>query len=304
MKILNVNDLYEKYCEPIDFTNEDNRYWDEIRQIANKIKIHRNENPILLLSGPSGSGKTTTAQTIEKMLDVEGIETHTVSMDRYFSTLSREESMTVDLESPERLDKALLEEHIDKLLKFEEIELPDFDFVNTRQIKSGEKLRRKPDEIIIFEGIHALNPSAISVDHGTSKMYISVRTRVEYANGKILHPKFIRLIRRMSRDMRSRGRIPTQTLAFFESVERGVEKFVSPYKVYADYSIDTFIGYEPLLYGAEILNNLIAERNLVSGREGEIVDNLIEFLSSFRGRDKSLVPSNSLIREFIGELKI
>lgn len=304
MKILNVNDLYETYREPIDFINEDNRYWGEIRQIANKIKSNKDQNPILLLSGPSGSGKTTTAQTIENMLDVEGIETHTISMDRYFLSLSKDEANRVDLESPERLDKALLEEHIDKLLKFEEIELPDFDFVNTRQIRSGEKLRRKPDEIIIFEGIHALNPSAISVDHGTSKMYISVRTRLEYGNGKIIHPKFVRLIRRMSRDMRSRGRIPTQTLAFFESVERGVDNFVSPYKVYADYSIDTFIGYEPLLYSAEILDNLKSERNLVTGREVEIVDMLIEFLSSFGGRDKSLVPSNSLIREFIGELKI
>jgi len=132
-------------------------------------------------------------------------------------------------------------------------------------------------------------------------MYISVRSRLSYGEGKILHPRFIRLLRRMSRDMRYRGRTPVQTLSFFKDVEKGVDNFVSPYKIYADYSIDTFIGYEPLIYRDEMLLKLTEERDLTGGYEREVVDMLIEFLNSFEGRNPNLVSKDSLIREFIGE---
>ena len=226
MKIIPVNEIFNKYSTETDFLKEDNRYWSQIEKIALDIKDKSSTHPILLLSGPSGSGKTTTAQRIESILETYGVETHTISLDCYFSTLPKEEIATADLESPTRLDKDLLTEHIDRLLKCKEIELPEFDFVNTRQLKSGVKITRKPNEIIVFEGIHALNPDAVPVLEGESKMYISVRTRVEYGDGKLLHPKYIRLLRRMSRDMRFRGREPIDTLGFFASVERGVDNFV------------------------------------------------------------------------------
>ena len=140
MKILNIDDIYADYVDASDYLKEDERYWSQIRSFANKIEAEREEKPILLLSGPSGSGKTTTAKRMEKMLEQDGMETHTVSLDCYFSTLAPELVKTADLESPDRLDKALLEEHIYKLLNYEEIELPEFDFANTRQIKSGIKL--------------------------------------------------------------------------------------------------------------------------------------------------------------------
>ena len=131
-------------------------------------------------------------------------------------------------------------------------------------------------------------------------MYISVRTRVEYLGGKVLHPRLIRLLRRMSRDMRFRGREPIDTLSFFQSVENGVEKYVSPYKIYADYSIDTFIEYEPLIYREEMLSKLTQIVDKVSGEDKVTVETLIEFLSSYQGKDRALVSDKSLIREFIG----
>lgn len=301
MKIAKIEDVYKKYNSESDFLKEDDRYWSQIDSIARDIKNKRQTNPILLLSGPSGSGKTTTAHRIESFLESYGVETHTISLDSYFSTLPKDEIATADLESPERLDKDLLAEHIEKLLNCQEIELPEFDFVNTRQLKSGIKLKRKQNEIIVFEGIHALNPKAVPVMDGESKMYISVRTRIEYCNGKLLHPRLIRLLRRMSRDMRFRGREPIDTLSFFKSVESGVDKYVSPYKIYADYSIDTFIEYEPLVYRDEMLLKLKEIENKVRGEEKLTVDTLIEFLSSYEGKRSSLVSDVSLIREFIGE---
>lgn len=301
MKIVPVNEIFNKYSTETDFLKEDNRYWSQIEKIALDIKDKSSTHPILLLSGPSGSGKTTTAQRIESILETYGVETHTISLDCYFSTLPKEEIPTADLESPTRLDKDLLTEHIDRLLKCKEIELPEFDFVNTRQLKSGVKITRKPNEIIVFEGIHALNPDAVPVLEGESKMYISVRTRVEYGDGKLLHPKYIRLLRRMSRDMRFRGREPIDTLGFFASVERGVDNFVSPYKIYADYSIDTFIEYEPLVYRDEMLAKLIATRGLAKGDEERVLELLIDFLQSYEGKNPNLAPEKSLIREFIGQ---
>ncbi|MBQ4099290.1 MAG: nucleoside kinase [Clostridia bacterium] len=300
MRKVKIEDIYKKYSSEQDFLKEDDRYWSQIDEIARDIKEKSQTNPILLLSGPSGSGKTTTAHRIETFLETYGVETHTISLDSYFSTLPKEEIATADLESPERLDKDLLAEHIEKLLSCREIELPEFDFANTRQLKSGIKLKRKPNEIIVFEGIHALNPSAVPVLDGESKMYISVRTRVEYLGGKVLHPRLIRLLRRMSRDMRFRGREPIDTLSFFQSVENGVEKYVSPYKIYADYSIDTFIEYEPLIYREEMLSKLTQIVDKVSGEDKVTVETLIEFLSSYQGKDRALVSDKSLIREFIG----
>ncbi len=300
MRKVKIEDIYNKYSSEQDFLKEDDRYWSQIDEIARDIKEKSKTNPILLLSGPSGSGKTTTAHRIETFLETYGVETHTISLDSYFSTLPKEEIATADLESPERLDKDLLAEHIEKLLSCQEIELPEFDFANTRQLKSGIKLKRKPNEIIVFEGIHALNPSAVPVLDGESKMYISVRTRVEYLGGKVLHPRLIRLLRRMSRDMRFRGREPIDTLSFFQSVENGVEKYVSPYKIYADYSIDTFIEYEPLIYREEMLSKLTQIVDKVSGEDKVTVETLIEFLSSYQGKDRALVSDKSLIREFIG----
>ena len=300
MRKVKIEDIYNKYSSEQDFLEEDDRYWSQIDEIARDIKEKSQTNPILLLSGPSGSGKTTTAHRIETFLETYGVETHTISLDSYFSTLPKEEIATADLESPERLDKDLLAEHIEKLLSCREIELPEFDFANTRQLKSGIKLKRKPNEIIVFEGIHALNPSAVPVLDGESKMYISVRTRVEYLGGKVLHPRLIRLLRRMSRDMRFRGREPIDTLSFFQSVENGVEKYVSPYKIYADYSIDTFIEYEPLIYREEMLSKLTQIVDKVSGEDKVTVETLIEFLSSYQGKDRALVSDKSLIREFIG----
>lgn len=301
MKIANVNEVYAKYNSAYQMQAEDERYWSQIRNIALDIKDKCETHPILLLSGPSGSGKTTTAHKIENILEEYGVSTHTISLDCYFSTLPSELVGKVDLESPERLDKDLLADHIEKLLKCQEIELPEFDFANTRQIKSGVKLCRKPNEIIVFEGIHALNPDAVPVLSGESKMYISVRTRVGYGDGKILHPRYIRLLRRMSRDMRYRGRSPVETISFFESVEKGVENFVSPYKIYADYSIDTFIEYEPLAYRDEMYELLKNSPLPANEKDAKTLKLLIGFLGSYQGRDPSLVSEDSLIREFIGD---
>lgn len=276
----------------------DDAYSAQLCQIAKYIFDRRDACPVILLSGPSGSGKTTTAKMIEQYLDSWDCETHTISMDNYFLPFSRRQLALanegkVNLESPERLDVELLNEHIRKIIDMEPVQLPVYDFADSRRLP-GETLARRPGELVIFEGIHALNPAVITVqDDQTCRIYVSVRTRIQ-SNGQILHPEKIRLLRRMLRDRKNRGRSPAETLAMYDSVQAGENRYIMPYKQRRTFDVDTFIAYEAGVYKKLLLDDL--KRDIHDPR----VDDLIRTLEQLDAVDESAVPAGSLIREFIG----
>lgn len=298
MYTVSSNYINEKFNSKEDYLREEKKIDEEIKTIAGAIAERSKEKPIVLLSGPSGSGKTTTAHKIEEYLDANGHNTHVVSLDNYFKTISPEEAETIDFESPSRIDFEMLSDHIKKISECREVELPTFDFITRKSVLSGKKLKRKKGEIVIFEGIHALNPDAVSFDDDiTSKLYVSVRTRVSCGN-EVTHPKFIRLLRRMSRDAIYRGRDVYETAEYFKSVERGEELFVAPFKRFADFSIDTFVSYEPKIYKKMLLQRIkSAEKN----GNAEVLKCLERFLENFSDGDETLVGKTSIIREFIGD---
>ncbi len=276
----------------------------QIETVADSIAESRGAKPIILLAGPSGSGKTTSALRLEEYLDKAGMETHTISMDNYFlpldeATAERTEDGTIDFESPTRLDMELLDKHMKMLSRGEEIEVPTFDF--TRQDRGSEvrKLRRKENELVIFEGIHALNPSVMGIhtDIATG-VYVSVRTRLESKASELLHPSHLRLMRRIIRDKLFRGRDAVATMEMFASVERGEDKYIMPYKRYAQYSINTFMAYEPSVYKRYLLDDLRRARD--SGYAFNQLDLMIEMLEYLEPVDIDLVPGTSLVREFVG----
>ena len=142
-----VNELNELIkFDPKQFVLDgNNEYYKQIHKVADLIAKNRHNSPIVLLSGPSGSGKTTTALTIEKILDESGIETHTLSLDNYFLTITENdqemlEKGRLDLESPKRVNEEILNEQLEKMIKCESVELPKFDFVNAVSKKSGNWL--------------------------------------------------------------------------------------------------------------------------------------------------------------------
>ena len=173
----------------------DSDYQKRLHEIADDIAKHREQRPIILLSGPSGSGKTTTAQMIEQILDVQGIETHTLSLDNYFRSLTDADKELfaqgkLDLESPNRVDSEFLSEQLSAIEAGEPVELPIYDFKESARVMSGNILHRKKGELVILEGIHSLNPDVIRIpDEKTAKIYVSVRTRITN-NSEILHPSF------------------------------------------------------------------------------------------------------------------
>lgn len=278
-------------------------YRNQVEQIAETIISAKKRKPIILLSGPSGAGKTTTALRLEEYLDKKGFEAHTISMDNYFlpidsSEIVRDENGKIDFESPYRLDIPLLNDHMLRLANCEEIEIPSFDF-ELQQRKKGKTLKRNHGEMIIFEGIHALNPEVTGLtDSFASCLYVSVRTRVEAASGGILHPSHIRLMRRLIRDKFFRGRAAESTLEMFDSVERGENKYIMPYKNRAEYSVDTFIPYELSVYKSFIADEL---RQICEGHSGfDGLDLMSEILDEVAPVDLDIVPEDSLVREVIG----
>lgn len=276
----------------------DDYYYNQILEIAKDIKKHKDERPIILLSGPSGSGKTTTAFVLEHILDEWGLETHTISMDNYFLPLTKEDFKaitdgTLDLESPNRVDTELLNSQIEDMVQGKTVVIPKYDFKNAKRIEKGLSLTRKPNELVIFEGIHALNPNVITVDENeTAKVYVSVKARVEIGE-QIVHPSIIRLIRRMIRDKNYRGRSALETLLLYDSVELGEDKYIMPYRDRATYVVDSFISYELGVYKSLIDLDFDVQKYEIAKIIRDLLDE-VEVIS------KKNVPEKSLIREFIG----
>lgn len=300
-----VKTVQEINRELIERKNEfiilsDTAFHKTAENIAELIRKNIDKKPIILLSGPSGSGKTTTALTIENILDTTGNEAHTLSLDNYFKPLNENEKKLLaedklDLESPARVDKDLLNTQLEKMINCEAVELPKFNFKTAGRTNSGITLHRKHNEPVILEGIHSLNPDVIEIpEDETLKIYVSVRTRVQH-NDTILHPHFIRLLRRMMRDNLFRGRSIDETIRMFRSVEVGAEKFIMPYKHRADVDIDTFIPYELSVY-----KPFLCEKLQKSERKDEVAK-ILDILSALESVDEQEIPKNSLIREFIGK---
>lgn len=275
-------------------------YAARLAALAADIREHRDSRPLLLLAGPSGSGKTTTARMVEHWLDSAGFETHTLSMDDFFYPLSPEEQRLaaeekLDLESPGRVDAAFLNETLESLLDGKPTPLPHFSFRNNTRTPSGVTLTRKPGELIILEGIHALNPAVITLPEDcTARLYVSVRTRLEGETGTVLHPSRVRLLRRMLRDKLYRSRDIAETLRMFRSVQRGEERYIMPYKHRATYTVDTFCPYEVSVY-KQLLEPEIA--TLTSAPE---IAEIADAWAGLATLSPELVPPRSLIREFIG----
>ncbi len=270
-----------------------------IKEIVKNIAENKEQKPVILLSGPSGSGKTTTALIIAKMLSDMGCPTHTLSMDNYFKSLTDEERELsvlgkLDLESPERVDKELLNRQISAISRCEAVEIPNYNFAMSKRDGIKMSFKRSDGELVIFEGIHALNPDVITFDEDKlCKLYVSVRTRI-VCGDIILHPSKVRLMRRMIRDRNFRKRSLRETMNMFNSVEDGENKYIMPYKHRSDYDIDTFMNYEMNVYKESLLDELKSMTDIP-----ELAD-VMEVLENLEALDRKYITPDSLICEFIG----
>ena len=277
----------------------------KVEEAARKIADHRKESHIILLSGPSGSGKTTTALKIEEQLEKMGIRTHTISMDNYFNTIDpetapRNRDGEIDLESPFCLDVDLLNRHFSMLDRGELIHVPKYEFA--RQMRSdilSQPLRLGPDDLAIFEGIHALNDIIVGKNPRAFKLYIAARSNLVDDGEKVVfqHP-WLRLCRRIVRDYKFRGSDAQLTMKMWPNVRRGEKLYISPFKDNADIMFDSSLPYEVSAIKSHALP--LFEQLSPEMERYEEIGHLLRSYPLFETLDDSYVPDDSLILEFIG----
>jgi uridine kinase len=300
-----LNDINLKtVSDPKGFMEEcDALYRQRVEEAVDRILDNKQKSPIILLSGPSGSGKTTTSMKIAEALEKRGVRTHYVGMDDYFKTVDRTTPRTpegeLDLESPLCLDMELLNRHFDQLAKGERIYVPKFEFSRRMRIQTPSKsIKLGKDEMVVFEGIHALNTMITDVHPEAFKLYISARSDVEFQGRVVFKRTWFRLVRRMVRDYKFRGSDPQDTMSMWANVRRGERRYISPYKDKANFRFDTSFPYEPAVF------NRTATKLFQAVPEGiERFDELrmvLPALQLFGVIDEELVAPDALIREFIG----
>ena len=301
-----LNDInYRTVADPRGMIEEaDANYAGLVKQAAEKIAENRKNSPIVLLSGPSGSGKTTTAMKIAEALEEKGIGSHYVAMDDYFNTVDpattpRTPEGDYDLESPLCLDMELLNEHFTMLSQGKRIYVPKYEFSRRMRIQEPSKsIKLKKDEIVIFEGIHALNDMITDRHPEAFKLYISAQSDVVFGGRTVFKRTWFRLVRRTVRDYNFRGSSPDETMSMWANVRRGEKLYISRFKEKADFQFDTTLAYELPVF------NSTATKLFQQVPEGiERFDELrsvLPALQLFGHIDESLVADDSLIREFIG----
>ena len=290
--------------DPAAFAREcDTAFAKKVENAAKKIADHRGESHVVLLSGPSGSGKTTTALKIEEQLDKMGIETHTISMDNYFKTLDpetapRNRDGAIDFESPFFLDVDLLNRHFAMLDRGETIHVPKYEFA--RQMRSdimSQPLRLGPDDLAIFEGIHALNDIIVGKNPHAFKLYIAARSNLVDDDGNLVFQHaWLRLCRRIVRDYQFRGSDASFTLKLWDNVRRGEKLYISPYKENAHIMFDSSLAFEFAVLKPVVVPLLEA---LPAGKYA-VVDDMLRGFEKIEAMDEKYVAPESLAREFLG----
>ncbi len=291
--------------DPAEFIGEcEEKYARAIENAAKKIAEKIDESFVVLISGPSGSGKTTTSLKLEKRLEELGIGTHAIALDDYFLTVDpetapRTEDGKLDYESPACLDMELLGKHINDMVEGREILVPKFDFVNQKRSETATPLMRKKNEVVIFEGIHALNDEITFAtgSHGI-KLYISARSNFTLDGETFFKGTWTRLTRRIVRDNLFRGADANFTLDIWDGIRRGEKLYISPFKDRADITVNSTHYYELAVLKKHFLKCVTSVPEGIA-RYDEVC-RLLENINAFDDLDDKFVPKDSLLREFIG----
>ncbi|NFV13701.1 nucleoside kinase [Clostridium sporogenes] len=275
------------------------------KKIANIADmIYEKENiKMVLISGPSSSGKTTFANRLGIQLRVNGLIPVPISLDNYFvnrEDTPKDENGDYDFESIDALDIDLFNEDLKHILNGEEVNIPTFNFKKGKREYNGKKIKLPKNGILIVEGIHGLNPvltRKIS-DKNKFKIYISALTQLNIDNHNRVSTTDVRIIRRLVRDYLSRGYGGEETLKMWPSIKRGEDRNIFVFQENADVMFNSTIVYELCI----LKKYAIAELDKIDKNSSVHYEatRLKSFLNFFKEVDMSLVPDNSILREFIG----
>ena len=274
----------------------------QIGEIAKKIAEKGNVK-FVLIAGPSSSGKTTFSHRLSIQLRVNGMRPHPIAVDNYFVDRERtpkDKDGNYNFECLEAIDIAKFNEDMKALLEGREVYLPVFDFKTGKRKYENRTKKLGPQDILVIEGIHCLNPKLTELmdDENKFKIYISALTQLNIDEHNRIPSTDGRLIRRIVRDARTRGASATKTIAMWSSVRRGEEENIFPFQEQADVMFNSSLLYElavlkqyvePLLFGVD-----------KDSQEYLEAKRLLKFFDYFVGIGSEYIPTNSLLREFIG----
>ena len=295
----NINENVESNME--SFINDaESRFESSVTELADRFT---SDCDIVLLAGPSSSGKTTTAGKIAQKIKNSGRNAYTLSLDDYYrnaADIPLTEKGLKDFENVSALDINLIHRTFSDLIEKRTAQVPEFDFVSGTRKPETRKLELKKDDLIIVEGIHALNPiitKGLDESHIT-KVYISVSSRVTDDSGRVVFSKRnLRLVRRMIRDYHYRNTSVEKTLSQWQEVLKGEDKYIFPFERNASFRIDSFHPYEPCLFKSEAVELLgtVGEDSSVYPIASELKNSFSELDTI----DMSKLPADSLLREFV-----
>lgn len=277
----------------------------KICEIADEILEDTEKGRIILIAGPSSSGKTSFAHRLEIQLKVNGLNPVTISMDNYFvdrEFTPRDENGEYDFETVDAIDIPLFNQQLEELIAGEEVNIPEFDFIEGKKYFKPENiLKVGENQPIIIEGIHGLNPklTAEIPDGNKFRIYVSPLTQINLDNHNKVSTSDLRIIRRMARDTRTRGRTPKEVIEAFDKLRIGEEKYIFPYQENADVMFNS-----ALIYELAVLKKIVYPMLMEIKPEDDIyreARRLAKFLQFFESIElEKDIPPTSIIREFIG----
>ena len=274
----------------------------KIAQIAKKI-VEAGNRKFIMIAGPSSSGKTTFSHRLSIQLSAQGMKPHPIGVDNYF--VNREDTPldsngNYNFECLEAIDVKQFNEDMSALLRGEEVELPRFNFKTGHREYKGDFLKLGEEDVLVIEGIHCLNDrlSSSLPSESKFKIYISALTQLNIDEHNRIPTTDGRLIRRIVRDARTRGASAKATIGMWNSVRRGEEENIFPYQESADVMFNSALIYELAvlkLYAEPLLFSITKEEP-----EYAEAKRLLKFLDYFLGVPSESIPSNSILREFVG----
>ncbi len=274
----------------------------KIAKIAEEIASRKGVK-LVLLAGPSSSGKTTSCKRLSIQLAVNGLKPLQISLDDYFvdrEKTPKDASGEYDYESIYALDLDLINEQFNALFRGEEVELPKYDFQSGKSKKSGNRLKMTDNNVLVVEGIHALNPelTAHIPQEQIFRVYASALTTILLDNHNYIPTTDNRLLRRIIRDYKYRGVSAQETIHRWPSVRAGENKWIFPFQENADAMLNTAMLYELAVIKtqAEPLLQQVPE----NCEEYAEAYRLLKFLKYFKGIPYNNLPPTSLLREFLG----
>lgn len=275
----------------------------KIAQMADAIANRAERPKFILISGPSSSGKTTFSKRLQIQLMVNGIKPLVISMDNYFVNrvdTPRDENGDWDFENINALDLPYFRQQMSDILAGKEVDLPTYSFERGTRIYEGKKVKLEKDNVIIVEGLHALNPALLPniPRSATFKIFVSALTTINIDNHNWIPTTDIRLLRRIVRDYKYRNYSARDTIARCPSVLRGEQRWIYPYQEEADMMFNSALLFE-LAVLKRHAEPILAEVPKYCEEYTE-AHRLIKFLQYFVPIPEKEIPPTSLLREFVG----